>query len=74
VSQLLNRILETDVASVINAYEVRIQKLETEKLVIAEKLATSGRPVRTFDDALRNSLMFLASPSKLWESGQLESR
>jgi site-specific DNA recombinase len=74
VSQLLDRIVETDVASVISAYEARIRKLESDKLAIAEKLATSGRPAHTFDDALRNSLMFLASPWKLWESGQLESR
>lgn len=74
VSQLLDRIVETDVASVISAYEARIRKLETEKLLVAEKLSTTGRPARTFDDALRNSLTFLASPWKLWESGQLESR
>lgn len=73
-SQLLDRIVETDVLSVINAYEARFRKLEADKLAVAEKLATSGPPARTFDDALRNSLMFLASPWKLWESGQVESR
>jgi site-specific DNA recombinase len=74
VTQLLDRIVETEVSSVINAYESRIRKLEAEKVAIREKLTFVGRPARTFDDALRNSLTFLANPWKIWNSGQVEAQ
>ena len=74
VAQLLDRIVQTDVSSVINAYESRIRKLEEQKIAIQEKLTFAGRPARTYDDALRNSLTFLASPWKIWNSGQAEAQ
>ena len=74
VSQLLTRILDTNVASVIGAYEDKVRKLESDKLLIKEKLATTGRPVSTFDDTLRTALGFLANPCNLWSSDRLEDR
>lgn len=74
VSQLLERILDASVPSVIAAYENRIQKLEEEKLLIAQRMVSGRRPANSFEQSLRTALGFLASPSILWKTGQLEDR
>lgn len=74
VAQLLERILDASVPSVIGAYEERIRKLEEDKLIIHERMAVTGRPVSTFDATLRTALGFLSSPWNLWSSGQLEDK
>lgn len=73
-AQLLERIIETDVPSVIAAYEQRISKLEGQKAVLKEKSAEMGRPAHTFEDTLRTALNFLANPWNLWKSEKLEDR
>jgi septal ring factor EnvC (AmiA/AmiB activator) len=70
--QFLDRIAETNVPSVVAAYETRIRDLETQRLVVTEKLAASNRPRKSFDEPHRTALQFLASPSKLWSSERLE--
>ena len=65
VSQLLERILDATVLSVIAAYEGKVGALEEEKLLIREKLAGAGRPVSSFEDTLRTALDFLANPYNL---------
>ena len=57
--------------SVISAYEKRLAKLEREKLVTQEKLANKAEPAHGFDQLFELACQFLASPWKLWESGQL---
>ncbi len=74
LSQLLDRILDASVPSVIAAYEDRVRKLEDEKLLIHERMAGAGRPASNFNTALRTALNFVASPWKLWASGELEQR
>ena len=74
VSQLLERILDASVPSVIGAYEDRIRKLEEDKLVIQERMANATHPASSFDDTLRTALEFLANPWILWSSGRLDDR
>ena len=74
VAQLLGRILDTDVPSVIAAYEERIRQLEEEKLLLKERMAGEGRPKTGFEHTLRTALTFLANPWNLWVSGKLEQR
>lgn len=74
VSQLLERILDTSVPSVIAAYEERIRRHEEEKIVIKERMATNAQPASSYEDTLRTSLAFLANPWNLWASGRLEDR
>jgi hypothetical protein len=57
-----------------NPYETRITGLEDRKIVLAEKIATTGRPVRSFDETLRTAFDFLASPCQLWTSERLEDK
>jgi site-specific DNA recombinase len=44
------------------------------KIVLAEKIASTGRPVRSFDETVRTAFDFLASPWKLWSSERLEDK
>src|SRR5690606_29463424 len=74
VEQFLNRIADTDIPSVVNAYEDRIRQLEEKKIVVSERIANCGRPVHTLDETLRTSLDFLGNPHKLWASGNLEDQ
>ena len=74
IRKLLDRILDANSATVIVAFEQRIEQLETEKLVAKEKAANSGRPKSSFDDTLRTALAFLSNPWNLWASERLEER
>ena len=72
IASLLDRIVETSTASVISAYEKRIDELERSKLLIEEKRRNAGQPRATFEEMFELAFDFLASPSKLWRSGKLE--
>lgn len=74
VEQLLERILDASVPSVIAAYENKVRRLEEEKLLLAEKAVTAAKPATSYDDALRTALAFLSSPWNLWQSERLEDR
>lgn len=72
VEGLLERVLEAESPSVIGAYERKINELELEKAVLAEKIARVGEPVAPFERIYRTALDFLANPLKLWRSERLE--
>ena len=74
VSQLLERVLDATVPSVIKAYEKRIEELEEHKLLIRAKMANAGRPASSFESTLRTALEFLRNPEILWNSGRLDDR
>ena len=71
IESLLDRLVETENPRVIAAYEKRLSKLETDKLVLAEKQQNGVKPAHSFDDLFELATSFLANPWKLWESGQL---
>ena len=66
--QLLDRILEASVPSIVTAYEEKIKKIEEEKLLIHEKIAACGKPIRPYNEILRTSVDFISNPHKLWAS------
>ncbi len=74
VEHLLDRIVDASTPSVVRAYEARIQKLEEEKLVVAEAIAQQVEPARSFGETLRTALAFLANPWRLWASERLEDK
>jgi hypothetical protein len=74
IEQLLDRIADADVPSIVKAYEDRIRKLETEKAILNEKIARCSRPAKGFGEKLRTALEFLANPCRLWNSERLEDR
>ena len=74
IEALLDRIVDASSASVVSAYEKRIGALESEKLVIEEKLSSVGKPVRTFEEMFEHALAFLSNPLKLWLSDRIEHK
>ena len=71
IEQLLDRIVETDSATVSQALERRVEKLEGEKRLMAEKIANMAKPKRTYGEMFELALGFLSNPLKLWETHQL---
>ena len=69
--EFLSRIVSTQNASVIAAYENKIASLEREKFLTAEKLQKSMRPAASKRDVLELSMKFLSNPYKLWDSGDV---
>lgn len=72
ISQFLDRIVETNTASVITTYERRIANLEAEKLLVEEKLSKNDKPRASFEKSFELALAFLSNPYKLWRSGKLD--
>ncbi len=73
INKLLERIVDTNSASVIKAYESKIGVLERQKLVLNEKLESTA-PVRCYTDISRTALNFLLNPCNLWDHGGLSER
>jgi DNA invertase Pin-like site-specific DNA recombinase len=74
IDALLDRVMEATSPSVIGAYEDKIARLERDKAKLAEKLVRHVPEQRTFDEMLELSCKFLASPWKLWETGNMTLR
>ncbi len=74
IEQLLDRVVEASRPSVIAAFEKRIDKLEREKLVMAEKTVARDKPLRPFNELFELAISFLSSPYKIWTSGTLEHK
>jgi hypothetical protein len=62
IEQLLERVTETSVAAVAVRYENCIQQLNEEQVLIKERIANCGRPLKSFDESLRTSLVFSRKP------------
>ena len=74
IEQLLERIIDASVSSVIAAYEQKVEKLEREKLLIRERMTNAPRPAGHFENILRTALEFLSNPCNLWGSDKLENK
>ena len=74
IGQFLDRVVETDSATLVKTYESRIRKLEEEKVELRERVASCGRPLKSFDDTFRTAIQFLANPCNLWESERIEDK
>ena len=74
IQQLLDRVVDTESAAVAKAYEERIERLQAEKLAIAEKLQHVDKPKLNFESAVRTAMNFLENPMKLWSSDRIEQK
>ncbi len=74
IDQLLDRVVESSSSKVIRAYETKIEKLERQKLIAAEKLENAGQPRHTFAELFEPAMAFLSSPWKIWDSGRLDMK
>lgn len=74
IEQLVDRVVETDSPALVKTYEQRLRTIEAEKAELAEKVASCGRPLRSFDDTFRTAMQFLANPCYLLESDRIEDK
>ena len=74
LDNMLDRIVEANNASVVSAYESRIEKLEREKLVLQERIGKSVPPKGRLEDCIELSLKFLSSPWNIWKNGDFAIR
>jgi site-specific DNA recombinase len=74
VTQLVDRIVNSDSETLISAYEERLRRLEVEKAEMRERIANCGRPVTDFATTYRTAMSFLENPRKLWDSDALEDK
>lgn len=74
IGKLVDRIVGTENARVIKAYEDQINVLEEEKIRLGEIAAGAGKPRTSFNESFRTACAFLANPWKLWVSDRPEHR
>lgn len=74
IAQLLDRIVESESPAVIGAYERKVEELERQKLVLAEKTARCGTVAKNFDQTHDTAFQFIANPLSLWENGTLHDK
>ncbi|WP_162561096.1 hypothetical protein [Methylobacterium terrae] len=53
--------VDAEGASVVAAHEKRIADLETEKALLAEKVASCGKPLASFSETYRTAFDYLAN-------------
>lgn len=71
IDGLLDRLVEATSPTTIRAYERKIEQLEKQKLLTAEKAEKSTPPKASASDMLEHPMRFLSNPYKLWESGEI---
>ncbi len=74
ITKLTDRLIETTSAAAINAYEVKLEKLEYQKALIIENLTKKPNLNQDFDQSFRTALAFLANPWNLWISDNPDHR
>ena len=74
IESLLDRIVEATSASVVSAYEARIEKLERNRLVLQERLDRSVPPKGRLEDCIELALRFLSSPWNIYKNGDFAIR
>lgn len=74
IAAMLDRIVEAGSATVIGAFEKRIEEMERSKLLLQERSANAAQSQGSFDELFELALSFLTNPSKLWRFGTLEHR
>ena len=55
IDQLLERLVDAESASVIAAYERKIEELQSQKALLTEKIETVGKPRRSFSETYRTA-------------------
>ncbi len=74
IELLVDRVANATSPQLVAAYEKRLLDLDRERAAVAEKVASTAKPLPDFDATLRTALDFLANPWKLWDSGRLEDQ
>ena len=74
ITTLMDRLIEASSETTVKAYESRLEKLEAEKAILSENIASSRQTQPGSDQSFRTAMVFLANPCSLWHSDGLEDR
>ncbi|MCB1469978.1 MAG: recombinase family protein, partial [Rhizobiaceae bacterium] len=69
IEDLLDRIVESGSASVVRALEKRVDTLERQKIVLAEKASKTLPPKGRLEECIELTLKFLSSPWNIYRNG-----
>ena len=68
----LVRVVETTRPTVIAALEDKIDKMERQKMILNEKIASHDANEGNFEKSIEHALSFFSNPWKIWDSGKFE--
>ena len=74
IEVLLDRVVDASGESLVRAYEAKVEKLEKQKLLLADQAAQAVPPKGRFDDFIEHTMTFLASPWNIYENGGIALR
>ncbi len=74
IEGLLDRIVDANSASVVGAYEVRIDKLEKQKMVLLERFENTTPIKGRLEECIELTLKFLSKPWNLYKNGDFVMR
>ena len=72
--RLIDKIVSSKIASVTEALENRMQKVELEKMALQEKISHCELKSADYDESFRTALEFMADPHRLWASERYEHK
>ena len=74
IESLLDRIVDATNASVVSAYEDKIDKLERDKILLKEKIDAVAPAKGRLEECIELSMRFLSSPWKIYKNGDFAMR
>ena len=74
IENLLDRIVDTNSPSLVSAYETRIEKLERQKIALAERIDKTVPPKGRLEDCIELALRFLSNPWNIYKNGDFAMR
>ena len=74
IEGLLDRIVEATNASVVSAYETRIDKLERDRIVLQEKIENAVPEKGRLEDCMELAMRFLSSSWNIYKNGDYALR
>ena len=74
MSKLVDRLIETENALVVQKIEDKLEDMEQNKLAIVQKCENIGKPKRGYSEMFEHALKFLSSPCNIWQNGSFLDR
>lgn len=68
MSKLVDRLLETQNALVVQKIEDKLEGMEQNKLAIVQKCENLGKPKRGYSEMFEHALNFLSNSCNIWEN------
>lgn len=74
MSKLVDKLIDSNNALVVQKIEDKIEQMEQKKLAIVQKYENLGKPKRGYSEMFELALTFLSSPWNIWEKGSFLDR